>query len=89
MHESLTARALITRLLTRSRVPASSVIGRLDYNWLTHRLQVTFKRGEVYSYQGVPWRVARDLERASDGAASVGHVFNASVRDQFRFTRTA
>lgn len=39
--------------------------------------------------RGVPWRMARELEKASDGAGSVGHVFNTHIRDQFRFKRAA
>ncbi len=37
----------------------------------------------------MPWRMARELEKASDGAGSVGHVFNTHIRDQFRFKRAA
>jgi hypothetical protein len=87
MAQSFTAHALISRLLIRSREPASSVIDHLDYNWLTRILRITFKHGEVYAYRGVPWRAARELAKASDGAGSVGQVFNACIRDQFRFKR--
>jgi hypothetical protein len=89
MAQSFTAHALIGRFLIRSREPASSVIDHLDYNWLTRNLRITFKRGEVYAYRGVPWRMARELETASDGAGSVGQVFNTYIRDQFRFKRAA
>ena len=89
MHRSFTTRALISRFLTRSREPASSVIDHLDYNWLTRTLRITFKRGEVYAYRGVPWRAARELEKACDGAGSVGRTFNLHIRDQFRFKRAA
>jgi hypothetical protein len=89
MAQSFTAHALIGRLLIRSREPASSVIDHLDYNWLTRTLRITFKRGEVYAYRRVPWQAARELEKASDGAGSVGQVFNNYIRDQFRFRRAA
>jgi hypothetical protein len=89
MAQSFTAHALIGRFLIRSRNPASSVVEHLDYNWLTRTLRITFKRGEVYDYRGVPWRMARELEKASDGAGSVGQVFNTFIRDQFRFKRAA
>lgn len=81
------ARALISRFLIRSRKPASSVIDQLDYNWLTRTLRITFKRGGVYDYRGVPWRVARELGKASDDSGSVGRTFHTHVRDQFRFKR--
>ncbi len=89
MAQSFTAHALIGRLLVRSRNPASSVVEHLDYNWLTRTLRITFKRGEIYSYRGVPWRTAREVVNASDGAGSVGQVFNTYIRDQFRFKRAA
>jgi KTSC domain len=89
MAEFFHVHGLVGRFFTRSRVPESSVIGRLDYNWLTRTLRITFKHGEVYAYRGVPGRVARELEKASDCGLSVGHVFNANVRDQFRFERAA
>jgi hypothetical protein len=89
MAQSFTAHALIGRFLIRSREPASSVIDHVSYNWLTRNLRITFKRGEVYAYRGVPWRMARELEKASDGAGSVGQVFNTYIRDQFRFKRAA
>ena len=89
MAQSFTAHALIGRLLIRSREPASSVIDHLDYNWLTRTLRITFKRGEVYAYRRVPWQAVRELEKASDGAGSVGQVFNTYIRDRFRFRRAA
>jgi hypothetical protein len=89
MAESFAEYGLIGRFLIRSRLPLSSAITRLDYNWLTRTLRITFEPGEVYAYRGVPWRVARELEKASDGAGSVGKVFHAYVRNQFRFRRAA
>lgn len=89
MTRSFLKRGLLGRFLIRSRRPASSVIEHLDYNWLTRRLRVTFTRGEVYDYRGVPSRVAQELERTSDSAGSVGRVFNLLVRDQFPYKRAA
>jgi hypothetical protein len=89
MTKSLPIRVRIGRILIRSRKPASSVIDYLDYNWLTRRLRITFKHGEVYDYRGVPSRVARELETASDGAGSVGRVFNVLVRDRYSYKRAA
>ncbi len=89
MAQSFTPRALISHLLIRSRKPMSSVIDILDYNWLTRTLRITFKSGKVYDYRNVPWRMARQMEKASDGAGSVGHLFNANIRDQFGFRRAA
>lgn len=89
MAESFSVHGLFGRFLIRSRVTGSSAIRRLDYNWLTRTLRITFERGEVYAYRGVPWRVARELEKATDGAGSVGKVFHAQVRNQFRFRRAA
>jgi hypothetical protein len=89
MAHSFTAHALIGRFFIRSREPASSVIGHVSYNRLTRNLRITFKRGEVYAYRRVPWQAARELVKASDGAGSVGQVFNTYIRDQFRFKRAA
>lgn len=79
---------LVDHVVVTSRAPASSVIGGLDYNWLTRTLRVSFRGGRVYEYRRVTWGVARATWKAADGAGSVGRFFNAYIRDEYPCKRT-
>ena len=80
---------LVGGVFVTSRQPASSVIGGLDYNWLTRKLRVSFRGGQVYEYRRVTWGIARTVWKAADGAGSVGRLFNAHIRGEYPFKRTA
>lgn len=80
---------LVGHVVVTSVAPASSVIGRLDYNWLTRVLRVSFSSGHVYEYRRVTWGIARTIWKAADGARSVGGLFNSHVRNDYPWKRTA
>jgi KTSC domain len=62
----------------------SSAIARIEYDGLSHELQITFVTGNTYVYEGVPHAVyERFLE-----AESKGSFFNATIRDDYPFRHT-
>lgn len=62
---------------------ASSVIRSAHYEPRTSELDIEFVSGRVYRYFEVPRAVAEALERGP----SMGHVFNAVIRDHFTCRR--
>ena len=61
----------------------STVIRSFDYDSHTHRLDVRFVSGRLYSYFDVPERVVEAMRRAT----SKGGFFNRRIRDRYRFIR--
>lgn len=61
----------------------SSVIRSFDYDAATHRLDIRFVSGRLYSYLDVPERVVAAMRRAT----SKGGFFNRRIRDRYRFVR--
>jgi hypothetical protein len=61
------------------RVAASTAIARIEYDDLSHLLQVTFTTGRTYTYDGVP----RDVYASFVNAPSKGQFFNAYIRDRY------
>ena len=51
--------------------------------WEDGTLTVTFKKGSVYAYEGVPEEIAIELSRA----ASVGQFLNSEIKGQYGYRR--
>lgn len=63
--------------------PDSSNISQGEYNAAEKTLTITFKRGGVYRYDGVP----EDVALAYKGAESVGKFFFANIKDKYPYTK--
>ena len=61
----------------------SSQISAMEHDSETEVLQITFKRGGVYEYYGVPWDVWEDLISRE----SVGKGFHALIRGQYEYKK--
>lgn len=59
----------------------SSVIAFLKYNKINKKLTICFNSGAVYIYSNCPRNYARFLFGAHENGFSVGHVFNALIKD--------
>lgn len=62
---------------------SSSNIEAVGYSPIDKLLQVEFKNGTTYQYEGVPANIAQGLVDAS----SVGQFFNANVKDSYGYTK--
>ena len=60
---------------------SSSAIQRIEYDELSHRLQITFTSGKTYTYYGVPRSVYESFLHAS----SKGTFFNDYIKDRYTF----
>jgi len=63
--------------------PESSNIAKGEYNAAEKTLTITFKRGGVYRYDGVP----EDVALAYKGTESVGKFFFANIKDKYPYTK--
>ena len=59
----------------------SSVISYMQYNKLNKKLIICFNSGMVYIYSRVSNKFAGYLFGAHENGFSVGHVFNAIIKD--------
>ncbi len=59
----------------------SSVISYMQYNKLNKKLIICFNSGAVYLYSRVSNKFAGYLFGAHENGFSVGHVFNAIIKD--------
>lgn len=59
----------------------SSVISYMQYNKLNKKLIICFNSGTVYLYSRVSNKFAGYLFGAHENGFSVGHVFNAIIKD--------
>lgn len=62
---------------------SSSNISAVGYDPETQTLEVEFRNGSAYSYEGVP----EEVHAALLGAGSVGGYFNAFIKDRYSYTR--
>lgn len=62
----------------------SKALATVGYDEATHTLEITFKDGRVYEYDGVPPKVHFELMTA----ASKGTYFQDYIRDVYSFRRT-
>lgn len=69
-------------MLVKTSVVSSS-IRSVGYDKDTEILQVDFKDGSVYQYEGVP----PDIYQGFISSPSKGHYFIANVRESFSFNR--
>jgi len=60
---------------------SSSAIVRIEYNELSHELQVTFTGGRTYTYYGVP----REVYVRFINAPSKGQFFNEYIKDRYGY----
>lgn len=60
---------------------ASSMISSVGYDPETQELEVTFKKGRSYTYEGVPQAEYDNLVSAQ----SVGKYFAANIKNVYRF----
>ena len=63
----------------------SSRIDSMEYDSETEVLTVSFKRGGVYEYADVPWKVWDTLISEE----SIGKGFNSLIKGQFSFTKVS
>ena len=66
-------------------IPQSSQIAQVEYDEEAARLRVSFQRGGVYEYDGVPPDVVAHLS----GASSLGKTFNSLVKNNYVYTKIA
>ena len=59
----------------------SSVISYMQYNKLNKKLIICFNSGTVYLYSRVSNKFAGYLFGAHENGFSIGHVFNAIIKD--------
>ena len=62
-------------------IVSSSAIQGVEFDELTHRLQITFTSGKTYTYYGVP----RSVYERFLQAPSKGIFFNDYIKDQYSF----
>jgi hypothetical protein len=62
-------------------IVSSSAIQEIEFDELTHRLQITFTSGKTYTYYGVP----RSVYERFLQAPSKGTFFNDYIKDQYSF----
>lgn len=62
-------------------IKESSYIREAHYNNNTLELQVSFKTGEVYSYEDVPQKTTKEFEQSE----SSGSYFSGNIIKQFKF----